>query len=127
MGTIKGKRLQEIIEKNTFVPAETAVVITANPHESENGLEVVTESDEDNVSVFQHVIAAGTYASQYKPGTEVYLNLSRLVSTRVNPDTREQESVFMGFPLEIDGEQLFIVDRSFIVGHFEQVQTEVEA
>lgn len=112
---LKGERLQEIIDSMNFIPNSNYLLVTINEYESENGLELVSET-ELTLDEWQYVVAASPTA-RYKAGDKVYLNLKRLVKKVVDPNDRmrtlEQIDIT---PFEFEGHIFAVMDDNSILG-----------
>ena len=83
---LKGEELQEVIDNINFEPNSNYLLVTVNEVESENGLEMFSET-ELSLDEWQYVIASGP-RSPYRAGDKVYLNLNKLVKRVPDPTDR---------------------------------------
>lgn len=111
---VKGEVLQHAIENLNFEPHANLVVITVNEYESEQGLEVVSET-ELTIDEWQYVIASGS--SRYKPGDKVYLNLKRLVKRVADPNDRHRSIEQIDIiPFAFEDKMLTVIDDNSLLG-----------
>lgn len=109
------ENLQTIIEECNFVPSSRKILVTLNEIQTENDLELVSES-ELTIDDWQYVIAGGKNAA-YQAGDRVYLDLAKLVKRVPNPVDRTSyiEKIDIQ-PFPWNGNMYTLLDDSVIAG-----------
>jgi len=118
---VSADMLEEVISKCNFVPSSRKVLITINEVQTENDIELVSNS-EMTIDDWQFVIANGKN-SEYQAGQKVYLDLTKLVKRVPNPvNTHAFIEKIDIHPFQLNDFTFALLDDSVIAGAIDETE-----